>query len=179
LAAVKCARDGDSRVGKFDSQSTPMIAVGRCPTSDGLQFYNPANGTFVSSTDYRFQNNVTSGSYFGLKYQPGTFIYRLDESNSIFAPKYELDTSVFVHTHSPPLTATVIGIPTYNSPNIYMMVFKDGSISKYTTELLSAAPSSLAGLNSTLLLTWVKGGALATPYLEPRHGKLQTDENQN
>ena len=60
---MKCARDDDSRVGKFDSQSTPMIAVGRCPTS-----YNPANGTFISSIDYRFQNNVTSGSYFGLKY---------------------------------------------------------------------------------------------------------------
>jgi hypothetical protein len=45
-----------------------------CPVSGGLQFYNPANGTFVSSIDYRFQDNVMSGSYFGLKYQPGTFI---------------------------------------------------------------------------------------------------------
>jgi len=48
---------------------------------------------------------------------------------------------------------------------------------------LSAAPSSLAGLNSTLLPTWVKGGALATLYLDsmtkPHHGKLQADENQN
>jgi len=93
-------------------------------------FINHTNGTFVSSIDYWFQENVTSGSYFGLKYQPGTFIYRLDESNSIFAPKFELDTSVFVHTHSPPSTVTVIGIPTYNSTDIYTVVFKDGSISK-------------------------------------------------
>jgi hypothetical protein len=54
-----------------------MIAVGRCPHSTGLQFYNPANGTLVSSIDYKFQHNITSGAHFGLKYQPGVFIYRL------------------------------------------------------------------------------------------------------
>jgi len=50
-----------------------MIAIGRCPTSNGLLFYNPANSTFVSSIDYTFQPHVTSGSRFGYKYQPGTF----------------------------------------------------------------------------------------------------------
>lgn len=118
LAAIKRARDGDSRLGKFESQSIPIIAVGQC-----LKFYNLANGTFVSSIDYHFQNNVTSGSYFGLKYQQGTFIYHLDESTSVFAPKFVLDTQVYVHTYSPPLTATVIGIPTYRSPDIYTVLF--------------------------------------------------------
>ena len=105
LAAVKRERQGDNVLGKFDSQSIPMIAVGRCPNSTGIQFYNPATGTFVSSIDYCFQNNVTSGAHFGLRYQPGVFIYRLDETNSVFAPKFNLDASVLVHTHSPPTPA--------------------------------------------------------------------------
>jgi hypothetical protein len=91
LAAVHYERIGDV-IGKFDTQSLPMIAIGRCPNSNGLQFYNPTNGTFVSSIDYKFQNHVTSGTCFGYKYQLGTFIYRLDESNSIFAPKFPLES---------------------------------------------------------------------------------------
>jgi hypothetical protein len=55
-----------------------MIVVGKCPNSPGLQFYNPANGTFVSSIDFKFQHHATSGAYFGMKYQPGIFVYRLD-----------------------------------------------------------------------------------------------------
>jgi len=77
VAVVPCERQGDHTLGKFDSQSVPMIAVGRCPNSNGIKFYNPSNGTFVSSINYKFQPNVTSGAFFGLKYQSGTFIYHL------------------------------------------------------------------------------------------------------
>jgi len=91
-----------------------MIAIGRCPNSDGLLCYNPSSGTFVSSIDYVFQPNVTSGTRFGYKYQPGTFIYRLDESTTIFTPKFLLDSKVLVHTHSPPHTATIVGLPSYD-----------------------------------------------------------------
>jgi hypothetical protein len=48
-----------------------MITLGRCPNSDGLQFFNPDNGTI----DYTFQPNITSGARFGYKYKAGTFIY--------------------------------------------------------------------------------------------------------
>lgn len=87
-----------------------------------MQFYNPSNGTLVSSIDYKFQYNVTSGAHFGLKYQPGIFIYRLDESTSVFAPQFSLDTSVYVHSHSPLATAKNFGILIYNHPNIYTVV---------------------------------------------------------
>jgi len=63
-----------TKLGKFDAQSTPMNADGRCPNSNGLQFNNPANGTFVSSIDYKILPNVTSGSFFGLQYQPGVYL---------------------------------------------------------------------------------------------------------
>jgi len=160
----------------FKAQSTPMIAVGRCPHSDGLQFYNPENGTLVSSIDYKFQLHTTSGAYFKFHYQSGTFIYRLDESNTIFAPKFNLETTVLVHTHSPPSSATVIGLPTYEHPGIYTVSFKDGSISEYTENLLSLAPEPIP-VTSLLLPSWVKGGANATLFLEtmskPQHGVLQ------
>ena len=55
---------------------------------------------------------MTSEAHFGFKYQPGTFIYRLDEGTTVFAPKYPLESKVFVHTHSPPHLATVVGLPT-------------------------------------------------------------------
>jgi len=176
VAAVRRERHGDNTLGKFECQSIPMIAIGRCPNSNGIQFYNPTNGTFVSSIDYKFQNNVTSGAFFGLKYQSGTFIYRLDETTSIFAPKFLLDSSVYVHTHSPPSIAKVIGIPSYNAPNVYTVSFCDGSIAEYLDEQLSAVDSSIPTLQKSLLPSWVKGGATATLFLNnmprPRHGKL-------
>jgi hypothetical protein len=123
VAAVRHEHNGDKALGKFDSQSVPMIAVGQCPHSNGIQFYNPSNGTFVLSINYKFQPSVTSGAFFGLKCQSGTFIYRLDKTMSIYAPKFLLDNSVYVHTHSPPSIAKVIGIPTYDKLNIYTVSF--------------------------------------------------------
>jgi hypothetical protein len=55
LAAVQRERIGEITLNKFDGQSVFMIAVGRCPNSNGLQFYNPLNGSFVSSIDDKFQ----------------------------------------------------------------------------------------------------------------------------
>jgi hypothetical protein len=66
--------------------------------------------------------NTTSGACFGYKYQAGTFFYRLDETTSIFSPKYALDTSVYIHTHSPPSIATIIGIPTYKNPKRWIFI---------------------------------------------------------
>jgi hypothetical protein len=56
-----------------------MIAVGKCQNSNGIQFYNPMNDTFISLIDYVFQEYIASGTRFGYRYQPGTFIYRLDK----------------------------------------------------------------------------------------------------
>ncbi len=161
LAAVRRECSGNLHPNKFAAQSVPMIVVGWCPNSMGLQFYNPENGTMVSSIDYKFQLHTTSGAFFKYWYQPGTLFYRLDESNSIFSPKFKLDSSVFVHTHSPPSLATIIGIPTYQSPNIYTVSSRDGSILEYTEDLLSLAPDKISP-ESTLLPSWIKGGANAT-----------------
>jgi hypothetical protein len=112
----------------------------------------------VSSIDYKFQHNVTSRAHVGLKYQPGIFIYSLDESTSIFAPKFPLESSVFVHTHSPHSVGSIVGIPLYDHPNVYTVSFKDGSISQYTEDLLSLVPENCPVKPSTLLPPWVKGG---------------------
>jgi hypothetical protein len=154
-----------------------MIAVGRCSNSNGLLFYNPTNGTFVSSIDYKFQLHTTSGAHFRYKYQAGTFLYRLDESTSIFAPKFAIDAPVYVHTHSPPSVGKIIGIPTYQQPDIYTVAFKDGSLSEYTEDLLSLAPDSSVSTSTTILPSWLKGGTKITLYLKhmpkPRHGTIQ------
>ncbi len=182
VAAIRRERHGDVHLGKFEAQSIPMIAVGRCPNSNGIQFYNPGNGTFVSSIDYKFQNNVTSGAHFGLKYHSGTFIYRLDESTSVFSPKFPLDSSVYVHTHSPPSLATIIGLPTYDHPNLYTVSFKDGSVAEYMDDILSAVPELHTSPVRSLLPTWIKGGAKATLFLhnmsKPRHGTLHLSDNE-
>jgi len=183
LAAVKQERQGAVQINKFDAQSTPMIVIGRCPTSNGLQFYNPRNGTMVSSIDYRFQDHVTRGAHFGLKYQPGTFIYRLDESSSIFEPKFALESKVFVHTHSPPSSGTIIGIPTYNHPDIYTVAFPDGSLSEYSSDLLGPASPVCIPSSTSLLPKWIKGGAKATLFLQhmskPRHRTLNQSSHDS
>jgi hypothetical protein len=179
LAAVRCERVGDERLNKFDSQTVPMIAVGRCPNSNGLLFYNPANSTFVSSIDYVLQSNVTSGARFGYRYQPGSFIFRLDESTTVFQPQFPLDSQVLVHTHSPPHTAKVVGVPTYERPNIYTVSFSDGSIAEYLNDgrILELIPDvTLVPQTVPILPPWNQGGANATLFLhtmtKPRHGKL-------
>jgi hypothetical protein len=117
----------------------------------------------VSSIDYKFQHHVSAGSQFGYKYQSGMFLYQLDESNHVFAPTYNLDTNVYVHTHSPPSLAKVIGIPTYTSPNIYKVVYPDGSILEYTADLLSAVPSS-SPVSTSPFPKWIKGGVPMRHY---------------
>jgi len=142
------------------------------------------NSTFVSSIDYTFQHNVTSGSRFGLKYQPGTFIYRLDESTTIFAPKFPLDSNVYVNTHSPPHLATVIGLPTYQNPNTYTVMFPDGTITEYlgSSDILTMAPMAPKA-NISILPHWIKGGCTATLFLndmsKPNHGRLYEQEGGN
>jgi hypothetical protein len=157
LAAVHCERVGDTKLNKFDAQSIPMIAVGRCQNSNGLQFYNPVNGSFVSSVDYKFQPHTTSGTRFGYKYQPGTFLYRLDESNTVFTPKYNLESSVLIHTHSPPHKAMIIGLPTYNKPDVYTVVFADGTIAEYSNSdnIIESIPQSQPIDTTIILPSWV------------------------
>jgi hypothetical protein len=110
--------------------------------------------TFVSLIDYVLQPNVTSGVRFGYKYQPGTFIYRLDESTTIFQPQFPLDSQVLVHTHSPPHQATIVGILTYDRPNIYTVSFQDRSLAEYSVDgnLLELIPSSSASPDLVALL---------------------------
>ncbi len=69
LATVRRERIGDDKLTKFEAHSLPMIAIGCCPTSNGIQFYNPINSTFVSSIDYKFQHYTASGTGFGYSYQ--------------------------------------------------------------------------------------------------------------
>jgi hypothetical protein len=183
LAAVCHERVGDTNLHKFDSQSLSMITLGHCPTSNGLQFYNPQNGTIVSSIDYTFQPHVTSGSRFGYKYQPGTFIYRLDETNVIYSPKFPLDSEVLIHTHSPPHHGMIIGVPTYTNPDVYTVKYQDGTIAEYSSspEMSEAISSSSPIQVSNILPDWVKGGATTTLFLsnmtKPRHGRLYPDSN--
>jgi hypothetical protein len=185
LAAVRHERIGDSNLNKFDSQSVLMIAVGRCPNSNGIQFYNPVNSTFVSLIDYKFQSNVTSGSKFGYHYQAGTFIYRLDESTSLFTPRFYLDSDVLVNTPSPPHVAKIIGIPTYAHPDLYTVLFADGSIAEYSDKdnILEPAPVTTLDSSPKPLPYWIQDGANATLFLDtmtkPRHGKLRLDTSDH
>jgi hypothetical protein len=185
LAAVWQERSGDNVLEKFAPQSIPMIAIGRCPTSNGLQFYNPENSTFISSIEYTFQHHVTSGTKFGFRYQPGTFIYRLDESNTIFAPKFKLDSMVYVNTHSPPSLATVIGLPTDSTPVTYTVKFSDGIIAEYlgSSDVLTLAPDLFSQHVPSILPHWIKGGCTATLFLnemtKPNHGCLYEKEHGN
>ncbi len=89
---------------------------------------------------------------------------------------------MYLHSHSPPPRATVIGIPTYNTPDVYTVAFKDGSICEYTSDMLSAVPDKVMSTSSTLLPSWIKWGANATLFLthmaKPRHGTLNiSDDN--
>lgn len=160
-----------------------MITLEKCPNSDGLQLFNPVNGTILSSIDYKFQPNVMRGTWFGYKYQAGMCIYCLDETTNMHTPTFPLDSTVLVHTHSPPHVATIIGTPSYTRPDIYTVQFKDNSIAEYSIQddILEAAPMSSPLSNISLLPDWVKGGATATLFLsnmsKPRHGRLYQNES--
>jgi hypothetical protein len=78
----------------------------------------------------------------------------LDESTTIFQPQFPLDSQVLVHTHSPPHQATIVGIPTYDRPNIYTVSFQDRSLAEYSVDgnLLELIPSSSASPDLVALL---------------------------
>jgi len=88
-----------------------------------------------------------------------------------------------MYTHSPPSLATIISIPTYQSPDIYTVVFKDGSLAEYTENILSLAPEVSETSPPSLLPSWIKGGAKATLFLydmsKPRHGTLNQSSDQS
>jgi hypothetical protein len=58
----------------------------------------------------------------------------LVETPTIHQPKLALDSRVLIHTHSPPHVAKVIGLPSYDRPDIYTVLFADGSISEYSNQ---------------------------------------------
>jgi hypothetical protein len=96
-----------------------------------------------------------------------------------------LESTVLVHTHSPPHLATVIGVPTYSHPNIYTVKYSDGSISEYsdTDGILEATNTPHPISVTPLLPDWIQGGLTATLFTndmpKPRHGRLQTDSDGN
>jgi len=181
LAAVCRERIGDDVLPKFESQSIPMITLGKCPQSVGLQFFNPENA-IVTSIDYSFQPSVTSGARFGYRYQSGTFIYQLDETTTMFAPTFPLESQVLVHSHTPPHSATVIGTPSYLHPDIYTVKFKDNSIAEYSISdyMLEAVSKPSHISQQSLLPSWVQEGSTATLFLhnmsKPRHGRLYLND---
>jgi hypothetical protein len=83
-------------------------------------------------------------------------------------PKLSLDSTVLVHTHSPPHTAKVIGVPTYNSLDVYTVLFPGGSILEYSNHdnILEACPASCSAQKPSLLPHWIQTGANATLFLD-------------
>jgi hypothetical protein len=77
--------------------------------------------------------------------------------------------------------AKVIGIPSYDHPDIYSVVLNNGSITEYSdsNNILEACPDSTVTSPCSILPTWIQRGANATLFLfdmtKPRHGKLQHD----
>ncbi|MFN9979501.1 MAG: hypothetical protein ACK53Y_06290, partial [bacterium] len=74
-----------------------------------------------------------------------------------------MDSEVFVHTHSPPHVAKVVGLPSYERPNIYTVQFADGSLLEYSdcdnileanqiVLLLQIQPYYLPGFKMVLIL---------------------------
>jgi hypothetical protein len=96
-----------------------------------------------------------------------------------------LDSEVLVNTHSPPHVAKIIGIPSYAHPDIYTVLFADGSIAEYSDKdnILEAAPLKSLDPSPKVLPYWIQDGANATLFLtnmsKPRHGKLRQDSSDH
>jgi len=79
--------------------------------------------------------------------------------------------------------AKVIGIPTYDRPDVYTVLFADGSIADYSdsNNILELAPIQQSAVHLHLLPLWIKDGANVTIFLnnmsKPRHGKFRIDSN--
>jgi len=79
----------------------------------------------------------------------------------------------------------VVGIPSYDRPDIYTVLYPDGSLSEYSDQdsILELAPNTATSVSPSLLPSWVQDSANATLFLstmiEPRHGKLRQDSSQN
>jgi hypothetical protein len=76
------------------------------------------------------------------------------------------DSTVLVHTHSPLHMAKVIGIPSYDRPDIYTAAFNDGSITEYSdsNNILEACPASNVTSPCSILPTWIQEGGCQCYY---------------
>ena len=105
----------------------------------------------------------------------------MDETTTVYAPTFTLDSQVLVHSHSPPHVATIIGTPTYSRPDIYTVQFKDNSTAEYSlSDNLLEAVTVPSPKSNKLFPKWIKGGAPATLFLydmpKPRLGRLYSDD---
>ena len=78
----------------------------------------------------------------------------------------------------------MIGVPTYERPDLYTVFFPDGSLAEYTNDMniLELLPDTVAQISDPLLPSWIQGGVNATLFLQsmttPRHGKLFQNSQQ-
>ncbi len=79
---------------------------------------------------------------------------------------------------SPPHTATIVSIPSYDRPDVYTVKFSDGSLAEYSdTDNVMEADSVLSLTPQPAILQhWIQGGANATLFIhnmtKPKHDKF-------
>ena len=73
---------------------------------------------------------------------------------------------MLIHTHSPPHVAKIVGIPSYDRPHNYTVLYSDGSISEYSDQdnILEAAPTINVTSQTSLLPSWIQDGTNATLF---------------
>jgi hypothetical protein len=96
-AYIKHTRSQGTNKSKWQPQSLKCIAVGRCPTSNGILFYHPpSKQTLTCSDGYKFDMFSPSGLQFNLKFDSG-FIFSTESTRAAIhrPPTHEEGTTAY------------------------------------------------------------------------------------
>ena len=152
-------------------QSLRVIVIGRCNTSNCVEFYHPPSKQILRSTVYKLDPTLAAGPIFNLRYDGGLFFNTYhNEADIHLQATHTLDSMVYIKINNTPeqyIAAKVIGIPTDGS-NVYTLQhLRTNNIfnmpeHRLLTHNPQATPSNTLKDRDNTLPSWIKTNAPAT-----------------
>jgi hypothetical protein len=177
-------RDGPTLRTTTQAHTLQGIAVGRCPKSNGLEFYNPSTRSIYTTADYRLDPGRHTINEFGLKYDGGIFVGLYSNNSSPVAEPYPPGTRLrFQHPTKPLQSGTITAIPLGTATPLtpcddkYLITLDDGSTLSLTLDqldpLIIPPPATPAPSPDSLLPVWLQHGSKISYDKDGEYHKCQ------
>jgi hypothetical protein len=190
-AYIKHARSQGTNNSKWQPQSLKCIAVGRCPTSNGILFYHPpSKQTLTCGDGYKFDTFSPSGLQFNLKFDSG-FIFSTESTRAAIhrPPTHEEGATAYYNQDGNIIKVNILSTPVDDDNDHYVIQAIDSGdiIEALAQDILNHNPNDNPADHQPTLpfphIPWLKSGTRVTLYLadrmpHPKQGKIHYRDNK-